>query len=683
MWCALIAACAFALYLQTAGFSFVEYDDPAYVTQNPHVAEGLTWKSVAWALTSVYGSNWHPLTWLSHMLDIELFGMNAGMHHLVNVFFHAANGVLLFLALEAMTGYRARSAVVALLFTVHPLHVESVAWVAERKDVLSTTFWMLAMAAYASYARNPSKARYALVALAFALGLTAKPMLVTLPFVLLLLDFWPLGRVSDAVLGRAPGVSGGGAAGRAPLTRLDVEKIPLVILSALSSAVTFYAQAKGGSVRTLDEIPICARVANSVVSYAMYLAKTFVPMNLAAFYPFPPRIEPAAVIVSGAALALVSALAALWWKKRPYLATGWLWYLGTLVPVIGLVQVGKQSMADRYTYVPLVGVFVMLTWGLADLAGGGARAKKAKTAAAVAVVGLCMVLTYRQVGYWENGETLFRRMISSTKNNSIGHYNLGCVLQAGKDYDEAMTHYEEALRIDPKFLRPRYNLAGILLSQGRYDEAIGHYKTSLEILPGQAKVLNNLGTAYFKKGDLARAIRSFEEACSSDPRYKEARKNLDEALRARETLVLRLEGELERARRNTRDVQARLEAADTCRSLGRYDEAEELYRECLALDGSSERALKGLAVLARDRSRWDEALSWLERLAAARPSDPLPLYDIACIHALAGRREEAVESLRASVRKGFSDFSLLARDPDLASIRDHPYVASLLGSGQK
>ncbi|HPC48095.1 MAG TPA: hypothetical protein PLW83_08605, partial [Deltaproteobacteria bacterium] len=416
----------------------MNFDDPPYVTHNPHVLKGITAEGFRWAFTSVYGSNWHPLTWISHMLDVELFGMNAGMHHLTNTLLHALNSVLLFLVLEAATKARGKSALVALLFAVHPLHVESVAWVAERKDVLSTFFGMLATAAYIAYANRPSAWRYLVVAIAFVLGLMAKPMLVTLPLVLIILDFWPLERILPD--GKRPDAAARPEGGmpRLPLSRLILEKAPLFALSAASSAVTVYAQYTGGSVRTLDEIPLYQRTANAIVSYVMYLVKTAVPSGLAAFYPFPEAIPAAKVIACGVFLAGVTAAAWALRKRRPYLIAGWLWYVVTLVPVIGLVQVGRQSMADRYTYLPLVGIFVIVVWGADDVLKRFTRSTK--PAAALAAIGLAVLMTatYFQVGVWKDSTALFSHAVAVTQGNYIAHYNLGCELQKQGDTGEAI-----------------------------------------------------------------------------------------------------------------------------------------------------------------------------------------------------------------------------------------------------
>jgi hypothetical protein len=371
--CMALAAAVAAAYAPLWDAGFAGLDDHLYVSGNPHVQQGLTREGVAWALGSTKASNWHPLTWLSLMLDCQLFGAGAGSHHLVNVGFHVANSVLLFLVLRRMTGRRWPSALVVALFALHPLHVESVAWVAERKDVLSTLFWILTMGAYVRYARRPGVLRYLPVFAFLLLGLMAKPMLVTLPFVLLLLDYWPLGRLARAEAGATGLAPSGEVAGgrRAKVWRLVLEKVPLLVLAAASCVVTFAVQRHGEAVMPLERLALPARMANAAVSCVAYLGKMVWPQGLTVLYPYPADRPAWEVAAAAAFLLAVTAAAAALVRRRPYLAVGWFWYLGTLVPVIGLVQVGEQPMADRYTYVPLIGTFIMVAWAAGDLAGGG------------------------------------------------------------------------------------------------------------------------------------------------------------------------------------------------------------------------------------------------------------------------------------------------------------------------
>ena len=493
-----------------------DWDDLAYVTQNPNISKGLTWEGIAWAFTSGYAANWHPLTWLSHMLDIQLFGMNAGAHHVTNLVLHIANTVLLFGFLLSATGALGRSAFVAALFAVHPLHVESVAWVAERKDVLSTLFWMLTVCAYVAYVRRQRPGRYVAVVLLFGLGLMAKPMLVTLPFVLLLLDYWPLGRVA---LGDWPAWR--------PLVR---EKIPLLALAAASSVVTFLVQRHGGAVNSLDALPLNLRLENAAVAYVGYIGKMLWPAGLTTLYPFVRSLPGWQVAGSTLVLAGVSALTVKLAPRRPYVAVGWLWYLGMLVPVIGLVQVGAQSMADRYTYVPLIGLFIIVAWGFTDLLANWQYRRIGLPAAAALIVGACVVTARAQVAYWANTFALWSHAVEVTSDNYRAHAKLGNLLSQRGDSAGAIIHYSEALRINPKFLDMRNNLANALARQGKVNEAMEQYTQALRIVPEYASAHNGLGALLADQGRVAEAIDHYRQALQTDPNFAQARNNLAAAL---------------------------------------------------------------------------------------------------------------------------------------------------------
>jgi tetratricopeptide (TPR) repeat protein len=493
-----------AAFWQVCGNDFVNYDDGEYLTQNPHVQAGLTPESVRWAFTTTHCANWHPLTWLSLQLDHQLYGLASWGYHLTNLLLHTANVLLLFVALRRMTGAVWRSAVVAALFAVHPLHVESVAWVSERKDVLSTFFGMLTLGAYIGYAQRPGPARYLLVVLAFALSLLAKPMLVTLPFVLLLLDYWPLGRFGA---GRRP----------APgfLRSLVVEKLPLFALAAASCAVTVFAQQK--AVLPLEKLPLEARIANALVAYVHYLRLTVWPRNLAVFYPH--AAEPGLAWEAVAAGGLLVCLSAgfFWAARRPYLIVGWLWYLGTLVPVLGLVQVGLQAAADRYTYVPLIGLFVLLVWGVSDLLAGLRWHRAALKSASAALLLACLVLTRWQVGYWKNSVTLWEHALEVTPENFTAHYNLGLAFALRGNLHEAFRHFSVARRLNPEHAEPLSNMGVILTRQGKLSEASRHFAAAVKIKPEDALLRFNLGCALAQQGQLEGAVEQLRQAVNLRP----------------------------------------------------------------------------------------------------------------------------------------------------------------------
>ena len=533
---ALLILAVAGIYWQVLGHEFTNYDDDDYVTENPLVQAGLTAASVKWAFTTSHACNWHPLTWLSHMLDAELFGMNPTGHHLTSLLLHLANTILLFLLFAGMTGSVWKSGFVAALFGIHPLHVESVAWVAERKDVLSTLFWILTMWAYVRYAESPNVKRYLPVLILFALGLTAKPMLVTLPFVLLLLDYRPLGRlIQEKSKSRKRGWAG---------WKLVWEKAPLFALAAASSAVTYIVQQRGGAMSSSERIALGDRAANALVSYATYLIKMLWPSKLAAIYPHPRGALPAWEVI-GAAVALILISAAVFRARRPrpYLAVGWLWYVGTLVPVIGLVQVGWQARADRYTYVPLIGIFIMLAWVVGERETGGrsetGKRRKGETAtpilphahtpilsaaailAIVAIVAL-MTCSWFQIGYWKNSIALFEHAVKVTRNNDVAHNNLGWALGEVGRLDEAIEQYNEALRIFPDYVDAKGNLANALAKRGSSGEAERLYSEMLRLNPRDEKAHFNLGQMLAKEGRTDEAIAEFRQAIETKPEFAEA-----------------------------------------------------------------------------------------------------------------------------------------------------------------
>lgn len=533
--CAVLGAAVIAIYLQTRAFDFIAYDDLEYVSRNPVVGQGITPDGIRWALTTFHKANWHPVTWMSHMLDVELFGMNPGMHHLVNASFHLMNTLLLFFVLALMTGSAWKSAAVAALFAVHPLHAESVAWISERKDVLSAFFWLLSMAAYVWYTRRRSLSRYLPVMVFLALGLMSKPMLVTLPFVFLLTDVWPLQRWSpwepetrNDPAQVAPALMGN----RQGLSFLVMEKVPLFVLSAVSCIVTLLAQHSGGAVKSLEHVSFSSRAANAVVSYVSYLGKAVFPHDLAVLYPYPSAISLVVVALSASLLILVSALALASAKKAPYLAFGWFWYIGTLVPVIGIVQVGAQAMADRYTYIPLVGVFIAAVWGL-EAALCRHRYRRQLLVVSAFVIPVFMWVSHVQAGYWRDSTTLFRRSIEVTQDNFVMHYNLGTVLIEQRDFEGARRAFEAALRIHPGFIEAHNNLGALLLLNGDLGGAFHHLTRSLQMDPHQPGVHSNMGTAFLLAGDHDRAIEYFEKACRGDPSDAQACANLQKAKDAR------------------------------------------------------------------------------------------------------------------------------------------------------
>jgi Tfp pilus assembly protein PilF len=549
-------------YVPVRNYDFVSYEDVQYVTQNDQIAGGLTRQSIQWALTTDRAGYWVPLTWLSHIVDVELYGHRVpGPPHVTNALLHIINTLLLFGVLRRMTAGLYESAIVAGLFAVHPLHVESVAWIAQRKDVLSALLWMLTLWAYDGYVRRRGSIRYVLVVLVFALGLMAKPILVTLPFVLLLLDVWPLRRVRLE--------SGQGSI----WLRLALEKLPLLVLAIASSIVTVVFSAQRGSVGGLDAFPIQMRMANAVVSYATYIRDMFWPANLAAFYPYE-SFSALRVAGSAAVLSAVSFFVIRNARAHPYLLVGWLWYLGTLLPVVGLVQSGTQSRADRFTYLPLIGLFIMMAWGIPHLLARWRYRTMALAVAGVVLIGASAFAARRQVHYWENHFTLWERALEVTDGNFVAHNILGLALSDSGRLDEAIGHYREALSIRSEYAEGHNNLGIALARQGRSDEAVSEFRKAVGIPNAHAEMYYNLGHVLADQGKIDEAIAQYNEALRIDPSY----------------------------------VPAHTKLADAFFLQGRMSEALSRYREALRINPSFAVAHNNLGVALSAQEQYEEAI---------------------------------------------------------------------------
>ena len=562
-----MAATVFLALSPTWNNGFVGYDDPAYVTQNAHVNTGYTWQNIVWAFRGAHASNWHPLTWISLQLDASLYGLDPAGYHLTSLILHVANMLLVFLWLGDITGHRGRSAFVALAFGLHPVHVESVAWVSERKDVLSTLFCMLTFLAYTAYVRRPGLTRYLAVAALFAAGLLSKPMLVTLPILLLLLDWWPLQRKES-------------------WPRLVIEKLPLLALASLSAAVTVWAQREGGSLTALDRLPLGNRLANAVISYIRYIGKTLWPADLAVFYPFPIPIPAWEVAGCVTLLVIATWLAYRERHRRPWLMAGWCWYILSLLPVIGIVQVGMQSMADRYLYVPMIGLLIASAWQAAESAQGSLARIRIVTAAASLALTACAVLSWRQAQVWRDGATLFTHAIAVTTDNFVAHDNLGVELDRLGRPEEALAEYRETLRIRPgdrngeeNFAQASFTKGERLLGQGDVNGAIAAFRDGLRFRPRNAVALTSLGAALARSGQSIEARKVFEDCVQADPSSVEAHYDL---------------GLVQQA-------------------LGAYAEALESYDAALRLQpgfGAAQAArAEALYTLGRYRDAWDAVLA--------------------------------------------------------------------------
>ncbi|HOG18091.1 MAG TPA: tetratricopeptide repeat protein [Syntrophales bacterium] len=541
---AMLALSVLAAFAPLGQYDFIDFDDNVYVTDNRHVRSGLNAENLAWAFTTTDAGFWHPLTWISLMLDYDLYGLRAGGFHWTSILFHAASAALLFLALNRMTGALWRSLLVAALFAFHPLRVEPVAWIADRKDVIATFFWMLTLLAYASYAARPGAIRYGTALFLFALGLMAKPTLVTLPVILLLLDWWPLRRArSEPVLRQGPAAVGGegtgalqpdadavgGAFPAASLRRLVAEKLPFLLLTVVAASLAYAAEKSAGALSPLESFPLAIRFENALVSYAAYLGKTVWPVGLAVYYPHPGAWPFERILASGALLAAITLLFGCLAKKRPYGIVGWLWYLGVLVPVIGVVQIGFIAMADRYAYIPQIGLFIVAAWGVPDLLDRLPGKKIVLPLIAVCATVLLVVLSRQQMETWRNTVTVFEQALRVTENNSKAHHALGMACFRQGRADLALAHLTESLRIR-KEDRVFNDLGTVLMGQRRFAEAELRFREADRLKPGIARYANNLGASLAAQGRIGEAIRHFREALRIDPDYVSATNNLQKAL---------------------------------------------------------------------------------------------------------------------------------------------------------
>jgi tetratricopeptide (TPR) repeat protein len=603
------------VYLPVRHNGFVNLDDNVFVTENPNIQSGLTWPSVRWAFTADLTRDdrnadyWRPVSYLSHELDVTLFGLRPAGHHLMNVGIHAAAAVALFLVLHSMTNAPWRCAFVAALFALHPLRVESVAWVTERKDVLSGLLFMLTLGAYVRHVRRPFSApRYLAVLVLFALALMAKPMVVTLPFVLLLLDYWPLGRTrwAAAVVGQNATAS---------LSQLLKEKIPFFALAVMSSAVTSWGQRKAGAM-DLIKVPLGMRTANALISYVDYIGKMFWPTRLAVFYPLYQGLPSAAVL--GAGIGLVGVTATVIWAARrsPWLVTGWFWYLGMLVPVIGLVQGAGEAMADRFAYIPLVGLFIMIIWSVPSRAMEPQVSRVIACVVAMALLAVFGALSKIQVGYWKDSETLFRHALDVTRDNWLAHCNLARASERAGRIEDAISHYGQAVKIRPEFPEAHVSLGVALWQVGRVQEAVEHFEQALRLKPDDAAAHNNLGLVLCQAGEVQKGIGHYEQALRIDPNYVEAEYNSGSAL-----------------------LQE-----------GKFEDAISHYERVLRLKPDYAEAHAALGFAFGQLGKLEDAIRHYEQAVQIKPDYAVIYYNLGATFEQAGRIEDAIRQYRQALR---------------------------------
>jgi tetratricopeptide (TPR) repeat protein len=594
---ALIVLGVAIVYAPVRDFGFVTFDDPEYVSKNVHVRPGLRWDGVVWAFTRAWAANWHPLTWLSHMADWSLFGAWAGGHHLTSVALHATSSVVLLLALVRLTRAPWESAVAAAAFALHPLRVESVAWVSERKDVLATLGWVLAMLAYARYVERPSVARYAAVAAAAGAGLLAKPMVVTLPMALLLLDAWPLRRLASDPW------------------RAVLEKLPLLALSVLVAWTTFRVQSEAGAVTSVEAMPMGLRLENALVSYATYVGMTLWPRGLAMFYPLA-VFDAATLAVAALTLVAITAIAVRERRRRPYLLVGWLWYLGTLVPVIGIVRAGDQAMADRFTYIPSIGLGLMGAWALGEVARRSVPARQAVTAAVAAVLLVWVGAARAQVETWRDDRALYEHALAVTTNNHVAHGNLGLLLLDEGRTDEAIAQFRAAVAANGRASKPHLNLGVGLATKGDHAGALAEYELAVRADPRYATARYNLGLELAEAGRVDEAITQYEESIRLDPEYARPHVNLGLVLAER----------------------------------GRFADAIAHYRTAIALEPDRYEAYNDLAVALERTGAVDEAIDAYRTALRLQPDDARAYFNLGAVLMGQGRVAEAADQYRQVVR---------------------------------
>jgi protein O-mannosyl-transferase len=649
-----LAIIVWVAFGQALSYDFIGYDDQRYVVQNPWVTNGLTPGGLKWAFTHVHASNWHPLTTISHMLDCQLYGLQPWGHHLTNILLQAAAAILLFLALRELTGDLWPSLLVAAVFAVHPLRVESVAWVSERKDVLSGVFFMLTLWAYARYARGNRLASfwYLTVIVLFAFGLMCKPTVVTLPFVLLLLDYWPLGRSE-------PSLSMGGGITRNKWTWLVAEKLPLFVLSAASCVATLLAQKQA-----LDaslKPPLAERVGNALVSYVTYVGQMIWPARLAVLYPYPEgTLKVGQAILALLLLLSISAAVFLWRRKYPFLVTGWLWYLGMLIPMIGIVQVGSQVRADRYTYLPQIGLYILCVWGTAELLHQWRRSRVIPAAAALLIITALITRSYFQTSYWRDSETLWRHATAVTSNNYIAANNLAQVLFQSGRFDEAIAECREALKIKPDLAAAHNNLGAALiqsrqaghtaLPQNSIDEAIGHYRAALQIKPDFMQARSNLGNALLQKGQVDEAIAQFQKALEVDPQYAEAEFSLGKAFSQKREVNEAIAHYQKAVEISPDYAEARYSLGNAFVAEGKYSEAIASYEAAVRIRADYFEAHYNLGCVLATVGNTSDALEELNEAVRINGESPKAHCTLGSLLARMGHREEAVAHLTEALR---------------------------------
>ncbi len=644
-----IIAIILTSYWNVQNYGFVHYDDPLYVTNNFGIQSGFTLKSITYAFTDFHTGHWLPLTMMSHMLDWQLFGDKAGGHHWTSVIIHILNTVLLFLLLDTLTGVIWRSAFVAVLFAIHPINVESVAWIAERKNVLSTFFWISTMLFYVWYVRSPHWKRYLPVLICFALGLMCKPMLITLPFVLLLLDYWPLKRTAinqrdedRSEASTSPSVK------KTKISFLILEKIPLLILTGISICLTFYAARSVNTVASLDFLPLAERINNAIVSYMLYIKKLFWPLDLAVFYP---NIDKPSwqIFLSASLLLIITITVCRYFRKYPYLPVGWFWYIGTLVPVIGIVQVGAQAMADRYAYIPLIGLFIIAAWGMTDILKKYLSPKIIALTAGVVITTL-LILTNFQVKYWENNITLFEHALKVTKFNFFAHIGLAGELLKQNKIEEAIKHYNTALILNPKIDLALINLGHAFSMQGENDKALAAFNQALKVNPQSAEAYNGIGYIFFKMKRFDEAIAAFRQALKFSPQSARTHNDIGCILLKMNFVAKAIEEYKKAIALNSNQPAFHDNLANALLRQRKIEEAVKEYNEVLQLQPANAITHYNLGKVLLQQDSMDEAAKHFQKALSLQPEYAGAHFYLAEILRRKGLFAEAAYHLKEAIR---------------------------------
>jgi len=679
--CILIVCAIFFAYHQIGTFDFINYDDNKYVDGNVHVRRGLDVENLLWAFSfnkEALVFYWHPVTWLSYMTDAQFFGLDAGIQHRVNLIFHILNSTLLFLLFFRMTGAIWKSALVALFFAVHPVNVESVAWISERKNVLSTLCWLMTMHAYTSYARHPDFKKYIPILVFFVLGLLSKPMLITLPFVFLLMDIWPLQRLHwhDFIPEnhRAPNLFH-----KASAWRLVIEKFPLFLMSFLSIGISIFSVHFTGQIIPENVASLPLRVSNAIVIYIKYITKLLLPHDMAIFYPFPLHIPLWQIAGAAILLSIITLSVILFFKKAPYLSIGWFWYLGTLFPIIGIFQSGRwPEMADRWLYIPEIGFFVMLVWGGAALFNRSPHKRIAATAiAGIAVVILAMI-TQNQAAYWKNSKTLFQHTLDVTKNNHVAHFNLGSALAKEGDPEKAMDQYQKALAIYPDSPEIHNNMGTAMARTGNLDNATFHFRQALQLSPDYAEAHINLANTLIEKKDLDTAIKHYRRALAISPGHNSVGDRLEKLLAFKnqfETTIMQIEAQLATDPDNP---ELYYQIGNLYEKNARVDQAMEQFRKAAELKPEFWEALYRQALIHAGKKEYSKSIALFKQIASLRPDDASIFYNIACLYSLQDRKDDAVDWLEKAIDAGYNDISKILNDPDLENLRQTSFYKQLV-----